>query len=482
MFSPCRLALVLALQVSGLMAQLVTSPSTGSGSSGTVSAGTINQLAYYAATGSAVSGLATGNNGVLITSAGGVPSISSTLPSGLTLVAPLLGTPASAVLTNATGLPISTGVSGLATGVATFLVTASSANLAAAVTDETGSGALVFGTSPTLSNPVVGTQAQNDNSTKGASTAYADLAVANAVVGMVTASSPGVGIAHFAGSTQAVTSSLIVAADITNNTITGAKISATPALGTDNSVAGTLQLANGSANAHTVWSSGATTTNTIQGFAAVPTTGHLLDCTVTSTTCLLHDSAIVTANVVNASSPGAGVAHFAGSTQTVTSSAIATGDIAANAVTSPKLAVVNTYHVCDIAVGDTSGSVITDAQLGPQKHVCKIPAAATVVEVDVDADAGSPQAIVGRGRCTTFTANTCSAETIVNLVSSALAVSSGFEKCSNTGGTTGLDGGTTCSSTLQNTSLSAGDWIQLVSGTAGGTAKLFAAHVVWVIN
>jgi hypothetical protein len=39
----------------------------------------------------------------------------------LTLVAPILGTPASATLTNATGLPISTGVSGLGTGVATAL-------------------------------------------------------------------------------------------------------------------------------------------------------------------------------------------------------------------------------------------------------------------------------------------------------------------------------------------------------------------------
>jgi len=74
-----------------------------------------------------------------------------------TLVTPILGTPTSATLTNATGLPISTGVSGLGTGVATLLATPSSANLATAVTDETGSGALVFGTSPTLSTPALGT-------------------------------------------------------------------------------------------------------------------------------------------------------------------------------------------------------------------------------------------------------------------------------------------------------------------------------------
>jgi hypothetical protein len=72
-----------------------------------------------------------------------------------TLTTPALGTPSAAVLTNATGLPVSTGVSGLGTGVATFLATPSSANLAAALTDETGSGAVVFGTSPTISSPTI---------------------------------------------------------------------------------------------------------------------------------------------------------------------------------------------------------------------------------------------------------------------------------------------------------------------------------------
>ena len=58
---------------------------------------------------------------------------------------------------NTTVTPAVTSITGLGTGVATWLATPSSANLAAAVTDETGTGSLVFATSPTLVTPLLGT-------------------------------------------------------------------------------------------------------------------------------------------------------------------------------------------------------------------------------------------------------------------------------------------------------------------------------------
>lgn len=112
-----------------------------------------------------------------------------------TFITPILGTPASVTLTNATGLPVA-GLSNLGSNVGTFLITPSGANLAAALTTAlpvskggtnctaatitcfnnitgftaagttgTTSTNLVFSTSPTLTTPAVsGTLVQTSNS------------------------------------------------------------------------------------------------------------------------------------------------------------------------------------------------------------------------------------------------------------------------------------------------------------------------------
>jgi len=94
----------------------------------------------------------------------------TTFLTGVTLTNPNIGTPSAGTLTNCTGLPINTGtvdtlaanrggtgLTSLGSNIPTFLQTPTSANLAAALTDETGSGSAVFATSPTLTSPTLTT-------------------------------------------------------------------------------------------------------------------------------------------------------------------------------------------------------------------------------------------------------------------------------------------------------------------------------------
>jgi hypothetical protein len=147
--------------------------------------------------------------------------------------------------------------------------------------------------------------------------------------------------------------------------------------------------------------------------------------------------------------------------------------IAANAVGSSKMAVVNTRRTICLPIGSKSaGAALADSDLADSDQYL-VSTASTLVEITVRADGGTPNIILGRDR----------AGAVVNLTSAALTTAaSGAVACANAGGTTGLNGATTCSATLQNTSLSAGDWILPVSGTAGGVAKQMSACLTWTVN
>ena len=91
-------------------------------------------------------------NGITLT--GGTITTTGTLTLGGTLSGVDLTSQVTGTLPVANG---GTGITSLGTGIATWWGTPSSANLASAVTDETGSGSLVFATSPTFVTPALGT-------------------------------------------------------------------------------------------------------------------------------------------------------------------------------------------------------------------------------------------------------------------------------------------------------------------------------------
>lgn len=166
-------------------------------------------------------------NGTGVTAVTGSGSV--VLSTSPTLVTPALGTPTSGTLTSCTGLPISTGVSGLGANVAAFLATPSSANLLSAMTTETGTGLLVFATSPALTTPDIGAATGTSLSVTGGS-----------LTARAAATQDAVSLAGRAGGTGSFSVSLTPTTLTASRTVTLADGNTTLQAGTMATTGGTL--------------------------------------------------------------------------------------------------------------------------------------------------------------------------------------------------------------------------------------------------
>jgi hypothetical protein len=190
---------------------------------------------------------------------------------------------------NTTITPAVGSITGLGTGVATWLATPSSANLLAAVTDETGTGSLVFATSPTLVTPILGTPQSgnfssgtftwptfNQNTTGNAATATLATTATN-LAGGATGSLP---------YQSAAATTAMLAAGSNGQVLTlasGVPSWATPTTGTVTSVSGTGTVS-GISLSGTVTSTGNLTLGGTLDLSAPPAIGGTTANTITGTT------------------------------------------------------------------------------------------------------------------------------------------------------------------------------------------------------
>jgi hypothetical protein len=195
---------------------------------------------------------------------------------------------------------------------------------------------------------------------------------------------------------------------------------------------------------------------------SIATTSPLGGGTITGTGTLTCTTCVV------ASSPGAGLAHFAGSTQTVTSSAVVPGDLSTAANT----------HGIGWRIGADNGSTLVTADIQPQKSFAQFIVTGTLNTIIVKADAGASTiqlAYRHTGSTTNYTSAVMTPATVGGIADKVV--------CSNTGGTAiNIDGVSVTCGTLAASTMTQGDSVESVGGTADATTKRLSVTMIYTTN
>lgn len=430
-----------------------TTPNLGTPSAVTLTSGTGLPIS------TGVSGLGTGVATALATNVGsaGAPVVNGGV----------LGTPSSGTATNLTGLPISTGVSGLAAGVATFLATPSSANLATAVTDETGTGALMFAGSPTMTGTALAaaitasgvvTELNSVATGTGADTLPVGTTAqrpGSPAVGMIryNSSAPPALEAYINGQWSAlngVPNVTYVANHTVNQGDMNGQINATgtwtftiPAISTTVLPAGNFFCLNNQGSGSISVSSTPTINLSTGNVTSTTVASGQVLCSVSNGTSL--DSYLIGTNG-SMVYPGAGIANSTGSAWGTSYTTTGSGTVLALA-NAPTISGTTTFSGGITASGLSSGTVASNSYIGldASNHMVLAGSSGSTAMSALTGATGA-NSIDGATNTQTWTWNTLAAGTGLSLTSSSTAAASNTQTLLNVG-LTGANGTTTQTTT-----------------------------------